>query len=469
MNIQGAGWYVGGLIVVAGAVILSVLWPLLALVIVAAVGVGLYVRTNSARFVGLGLTIGIAAAAGTGIRFISDSPTVLNYSDLRYATSAIAIVLSLGLLTKILPLLAREFWWLAMFFFALISLAWVPNVTSSFMTYSGWVCVVLIGALLAATHSLEKASKLVLNVMLWTSVVSLVLILVAPSIGRAAARRPDGVIEQMAVGVFAWNSELGFASGVGTVLAVSFWLTKRSSIRYLVQAALMGGVTVISDSATGLLAMGAGLVATIWACMPRFRAIICFLLVAAGLLWISGGIDAIQTYVLGLLGRSPTLSGRSAIWQIALDLAADQPAFGYGIGGSPDLALYLGFSAHAHNGYIQLLLELGYVGAAIIGLGLLVTTVRAVKLHSPLLGVLTVVLVSNLANNYLVTSNVAVALLAWVAFEVAKPMTNNDAVIVRSKMLEAKGADPVGLRRPLWHLAQYGPGRSEGLTNHTGP
>lgn len=421
------------------------LWAPLSVVIVGGVIVAFYVGSSSSRFIEVALAIGIAAASGTGIRFISDSQTALDYSDLRYLTSAIAIMLSLAALTKLLPALAREFWWLLTFVFALISLAWVTNVTSSLMTYSGWVCVVLIGALLATSFDREKASAIVLNVMFWTSLASLVLILFVPSLGRIAAQRPDGVTEQMAIGVFAWNSELGLSSGVGTVLATAFWFTKRPRKKYLVQAALMAGVTVVSDSATGLLALVAGLVATVWACVPKLRKIVVAMALVAGVLWTTGGIDAISAYVLNLVSRSATLSGRSVIWQIALDLFWEHPVGGYGIGASPNLQEFLGFSAHAHNGYIQLLLELGVIGAALIGVGLLVTAVRTLKCHSPLLGVLTVVLVSNVANNYLVTSNVAVAVLAWVAFEMAKPRAASELKVVLPKLPKARKT-----KRPDW-------------------
>lgn len=405
----------------------------------------LYAGTISSRLLWLGLTVAIAAAAGTGIRFISSSPTALNYSDLRYVTSAIAILLSLGLITKVLPLLAKEFTWLTMFVYALSSLAWVPNVTGSFLTYSGWVCVILVGALLAASYDRDKASLLVLNVMFWTSAVSLALIVLAPSIGRIKTPRPGGVIEAMAVGVFAWNSELSLASGTGAVLALGVWLGQRSRKRYFLQAALMSLVTVLSGSATGLLAMGAGMLATVWACIPKIRKFILILLVLVGSMWMLGGLDAIYAFVLSLVDRTPDLSGRSVIWHLALGLAAEQPVFGYGIGGTPDLAQYLGFSAHAHNGYIQLLLELGYLGTAIIGLGLLVTAIRGIKLQSPLLGVLTVVVVSNFANNYMVTSNIAVALLGWVAFEMTKSTQKEVSTIVRP---EPPG--PKKLKLPEW-------------------
>ena len=384
-----------------------------------------------------GLVVAIAAASGAGVRFISSSVTELNYSELRYVTSAIAVLLSWALFTKMMPLVIREFWWLALFFFAAISLAWAPSVRESFIAYAGWVCAVLIGALLAVLLDRDKASRLILSVMFWLSMASLALMIFVPSLGRIPARRPDGTIEQMAVGVFAWNSELGLVAGVGTILAFAFWLTGRRK-SHLLRAVLMLGVSVLSDSATGISALAVALVATTWACVPRLRPLIWVLAAAIGVLWLTGGIDALQVHVLNLLGRPQDLSGRSVIWQLALGLASEKPALGYGIGGSPDLRQYLGFDTHAHNGYIQLLLELGYVGAAIIGFGLLVTTGRAMKAHSPLLGVLALVLVSNIANNYLMTANVSVALLAWVVFALAKPSRQDETAALLSGTANAR-------------------------------
>jgi exopolysaccharide production protein ExoQ len=73
-----------------------------------------------------------------------------------------------------------------------------------------------------------------------------------------------------------------------------------------------------------------------------------------------------------LFGKDSTLSGRTKIWEGAADLIVREPIFGYGGGGlwanqaiepTRTLVRSLGFTVfHAHNGFIEVLLQLGLVG-----------------------------------------------------------------------------------------------------------
>jgi len=79
------------------------------------------------------------------------------------------------------------------------------------------------------------------------------------------------------------------------------------------------------------------------------------------------------TRLAGLLGRDATLTGRTAIWAEALASIARRPIWGYGYsafwGVSRDairIDSFLGFEVpHAHNGYLELTLQLGIVGLAL--------------------------------------------------------------------------------------------------------
>ena len=79
------------------------------------------------------------------------------------------------------------------------------------------------------------------------------------------------------------------------------------------------------------------------------------------------------TSFTGLLGRDATLTGRTAIWAQSLASVARRPIEGYGYSafwGVSSEALridsYIGGELnHAHNGYLELTLELGIVGLAL--------------------------------------------------------------------------------------------------------
>lgn len=77
--------------------------------------------------------------------------------------------------------------------------------------------------------------------------------------------------------------------------------------------------------------------------------------------------------ILSLLGKSPTLSARTGIWEFVTHLWLQQPWNGYGFGavwsdGSPmrvfiQESLRNPAATHAHNGYLDVLLQTGIVGA----------------------------------------------------------------------------------------------------------
>lgn len=91
---------------------------------------------------------------------------------------------------------------------------------------------------------------------------------------------------------------------------------------------------------------------------------------------------------LGLLGKDLTLTGRIPLWLLLIPLALERPLLGYGYG-----AFWLGESGpsatvwaltwdapHAHNGFLDLWLEIGIVGAIFGALLLIIPLVR-IALH----------------------------------------------------------------------------------------
>jgi O-antigen ligase len=79
--------------------------------------------------------------------------------------------------------------------------------------------------------------------------------------------------------------------------------------------------------------------------------------------------------IAGALTGDPTLTGRTVIWQFALEKISEHPWLGYGFGsfwrvgtGVPSVDEAPGFVAkmpHAHNGYIDILLQIGVVGSVL--------------------------------------------------------------------------------------------------------
>lgn len=91
--------------------------------------------------------------------------------------------------------------------------------------------------------------------------------------------------------------------------------------------------------------------------------------------------------LLTSLGRDPTLSGRSGLWELAIQKITERPWLGYGYqgfwqsgGGAEIIWRTEGYRPpHAHNGFINIALDLGLIGLALFVLSLINNYFRAIN------------------------------------------------------------------------------------------
>jgi exopolysaccharide production protein ExoQ len=157
-------------------------------------------------------------------------------------------------------------------------------------------------------------------------------------------------------------------------------------------------ILIIANSVTSSVcfALGAGLMLTTSLRFVRRKTaavhvLVLLLAVTAGSVMLLGG----QADVVQALGRQPTLSGRTVIWQIIIPMAPN-PLVGAGYESFwlgprlkmlPEEWAYLHLN-EAHDGYIEVYLELGWVGLCLIGLILIHGYHRSVQAfrRNPALG-----------------------------------------------------------------------------------
>lgn len=97
------------------------------------------------------------------------------------------------------------------------------------------------------------------------------------------------------------------------------------------------------------------------------------------------------------------------------------------MGISPDLEPFFGAAVpHSHNGYLQVVVEMGLLGGVLFGVFLVVLG-RDVVMRSGItsLGMLVFFLVANLANDYSLAPTTLALVLAYLA---GTPRTANDVV-----------------------------------------
>lgn len=106
---------------------------------------------------------------------------------------------------------------------------------------------------------------------------------------------------------------------------------------------------------------------------PRLRLLIA---ITAPLLVAAAAAIGLRFFsqIMHLLDREPTLSGRTAIWTQVLHAIAQRPLFGYGYAAfwrgmqGPSLRIDAAVHfvvEHAHNGFLEIALELGFAGLAL--------------------------------------------------------------------------------------------------------
>jgi O-antigen ligase len=80
------------------------------------------------------------------------------------------------------------------------------------------------------------------------------------------------------------------------------------------------------------------------------------------------------------LGRDETLTGRAdGIWAVLMPYAMKQPLLGHGFGGFWTTSMREMTSSHAHNGYLDTILNVGFIGLFLFSLYMLSCISRAVR------------------------------------------------------------------------------------------
>ncbi len=262
---------------------------------------------------------------------------------------------------------------------ALLSATWsdFPDVTirraASFLTATLWAWYV------AARYDPDDVFRIIKQSIGFLALASLAIAVLAPDIGRDDAMGPPGWR-----GVFANKNDLGVIMAFG-VVTFFYDLSLRGS-KFVYALASLGGLALctlllyLSESRTcwliGLLGpflcvairltyRRVGMAVIIWAAL--------LLLLAPGAVLVADQLPAIAP----LIGRDATLTGRVDLWLILPSYIAERPWLGYGFGGfwvADSTNVYLiwgtiGWPApHAHDGWLDVTLDLGFVGLGLIGL-----------------------------------------------------------------------------------------------------
>ena len=324
------------------------------------------------------------AAAIPGLRPFADgsqtdtSRTTLVWGTI-YVLAALALVARPGELLS-LPLNGKLIW--AVVLLACASALWsdVPGTT---LRTGGELFLTTFFAMFVASRI---SGRDIVHVLSWAllaiGLASATVALAMPAIGR------DHVRGDAWSGLFSTKNELGRVMA----LAVAVWLLRyleRDGRRLVAGAAVAfcGALVLLSQSKTALVVLAciAALMPLLYALRSRPRLIApslaAFLLAGAALAyWLE------SSSVLARFSDASAFTGRGGIWAAAWAAIHDHPWLGHGLGAfwrgldGPSALVWSSTrvqTPHAHNGFLDLGLNLGLVGVLLMAAALVVAFRRA--------------------------------------------------------------------------------------------
>ena len=275
---------------------------------------------------------------------------------------------------------------LSLVILALISIAWSdhPDVTirraGSLLTAALWAWYV------TSRYDLKDVISIARQSLGLLAVASLAIAIVAPDMGRG----PDGW-----PGIFANKNSLGVITALGVATYFYALLTPRQRIlSYLffsVGVLLCLGMLYLSQSRTSWLL---GLLAPVLCIVIRLthkRVGVAIIIWTAIVLLLGPAvvlvIDQLGT-IATMLGRDATLTGRVDLWLMLPSYIVQRPWLGHGLGAfwvDQSVNVLKIWTAvdweppHAHDGWLDLLLELGVVGLRLLASQMLLILTNGIR------------------------------------------------------------------------------------------
>jgi len=252
--------------------------------------------------------------------------------------------------------------------FAICSTLWSQDAATSIRRSVPFALATIFALYLGSRFQIRQQLSIFVATMVVMASATVILALFVPSIGLEASRGHFGNWQ----GVFTQKNACGRAMVFATAALLS---AGRVNVTRLACFLLFLFVLVMSGSRgawviEGLLLLCYGLLRIFGRFQPASRTL---LLLGSIVAAVTAAITVWVYFPLiaELLGRDSTLSGRTAIWEQVWVAILKHPILGYGFaafwqgmkGESYNVILALRFVIlHAHNGFLEIWLELGAVG-----------------------------------------------------------------------------------------------------------
>ena len=227
------------------------------------------------------------------------------------------------------------------------------------------------GLYFAARFDLKQQLRLIALAFGIGTVMSFIIAITLPSIGIHGEDHPG-----------AWKGVYGYKNNLGSMMILATlafaFVPIRSSYRFWkwIGLGLSIALILLSTSKTSLVMIFLLFLILFFYRKYRWRGKVTVLILDLGILLLGSVgtiVFAFWVDILAGLGKDPTLTGRTLMWGVTLVRLMDRPLLGYGrtafwAPGSP-YAIEAGRAVtenfvppHAHNGFIDLALDVGLIG-----------------------------------------------------------------------------------------------------------
>lgn len=367
--------------------------------------------------------------------FIGDGhPAAILEQNLPYVAAGISILLMLARWQRVLSIVLREKMLWLLIGFALASPFWsdLPGVT--FGEVSALIRIAIFGTYFATRYQLDEQLEILAFAMGMAVFGSFIFSTVLPSYGQMGMGYISNSQDWTHAG--AWRGVYIHKNLLGPIMSLSIlvFLGMMYSGQYpAIMSQMSIAVAVVCLLASTSVA-GIGILIIIFSLLPFIRALrwnytllipltIVFILCAGMMaLVISTNLETI----FSAIDRDITISGRTKFWPLIIDQIHQRPWLGYGYeafwhggweGKAANIWIYLkkGFEPpHAHNGFLEVALGLGFVGLAIFLASLASTLLRSVawlRSYHNVLGLVPIVfliflLVANITESMLMNDDI---------------------------------------------------------------
>lgn len=289
---------------------------------------------------------------------------------------------------EVIPVLASsKLLWLFMIW-AVASVLWSVDPDLAVRRLIQFFAPLLLALYAASRFDPSTTIKLSGWAYFWTIVASAIVAVLMPRVGvmhdSAAALKWADLAEGARLegdwsGILGHKNVLGFATIANAQIFAWRWYVEKER-RWLHGAIILFGmfVTYKTHSATSALlvclTLATYFIIHVTRRAARLRALIFFSVIVVGMVVTAAAISLPEQFT-ALVGKDATLTGRVPIWIVLLNHSIpSSPIFGYGFNtyfvvSNPDylrLVDIVGWPApHAHNGYLNLAVELGIPGAVL--------------------------------------------------------------------------------------------------------